>query len=307
MNRQERAGPTSAGSALNLRTGLLRTGTKVSQQTVKKTVDLIRANLPEQAAFIATVNRTLAKEESIAKKIAIFKDAVNLTDKLQLTGGKDWFRPMVGDLLKHGVAVVVNDIALTVPGIQAVETVTGIPADWVFQHNLYITPEGVQGFLPHCDPHLVAVAQLYGRKKWFLYDKSFDNPVSVAGRKDLLVADPNKSLPVRQIITVEPGDVFVIPRGVFHSACALDGASVHIAIGCAGIRPVDVIWQAAEEAMAQSRMRADMSPEEALSAANKFFKNITPVTPVLPRYPAANMATPKDLPRLSFEEALRVL
>ncbi len=270
-------------------------------------IDVVRAGGPEQAAFITAVNRALADEAAIKSRIAVFKDGVNLTGKLALSGGTGWFTPMVHDLLRQGVSVVVNDIGLTAPGTRAVETVTGIPADWVFQHNLYITPKEVQGFLPHCDPHLVAVAQLYGRKEWFIYDKQFDNPVSIAGRKDLLVADPKKKLAVRQTITVEAGDVFVIPRGVFHAARAIDGASVHVAIGCAGIRPVDVIWQLAEEAMAQSKMRADMTPEDARTAAVRFLEETSPKMLPLPRYRPANMAAPEKPPALCCEEALGAL
>lgn len=268
---------------------------------------VLKAGAAERAAFAATVNRAVAREETIGKQIAIFKDGQNLTDRLKLSGGKGWFTPMVRDLLKQGVSVVVNDVEITGPSMRAIETVTGIPADWVFQHNLYITPREVQGFVPHCDPHVVAVAQLYGRKDWYIYDRQFDNPVSLDGRKDVLVADPKENLRVRETIAVEPGDVFVIPRGRFHAARAKDGGSVHIAVGCAGIRPVDVVWEMAAAAMRRSDMRADMTPEEARAATEAFIRAHKPAAPPLPRFPAPEMAVPDDAPALSFQEALHVL
>jgi hypothetical protein len=269
-------------------------------------VDMFRAGAAETAAFVAAVNRTLADEAHVRANIAIFKEGVNLTSRLAIAKEPGWFNPLLRDLLGQGVSVVVNEIGLVEASCRAVERLTGIPANWVFQHNLYITPREVQGFVPHCDPHVVVVAHLYGRKEWIFYDKALDNPV-ITDDRSVLVADPRESLRVLHRFTVAPGDVFIIPRGRFHAACAHDGGSVHIAIGCAGVRPVDYIWATAGDAMNQRLMRADMSPADALQAAKTFLKGMSAGHFALPRNPAARVTVPDTPDRLSFEEVLDAL
>lgn len=261
----------------------------------------------ELAAFIATVNRTVADEAAIRPAVAIFKQGVNLTSRLTLNESTGWFHPLLNDVMAQGVSVVVNAIGLTSAACRAVEKITGIDHNWVFQQNLYITPREVQGFVPHCDPHVVVVAQLYGRKEWLIYDKALDNPLILDGGKEVLLADPNEELTIKERFTVEPGDVFVIPRGHFHAACAHDGASVHMAIGCAGVRPVDVIWALAGGAMERSTLRADMTPGAARKAAREYLASAAPAGPGLPRNPVAPMSVPKEPQALSFQAVLDAL
>jgi hypothetical protein len=275
--------------------------------TAAGTTRIHKAGTDGLAHFITAVNRTVAEEADIKSKIAVFQQGVNLTSQLSIDQSSGWFKPMVHDLLAQGASVVVNDIGLIAPVCETVERLTGVQADWVFQQNLYITPREVQGFVPHCDPHVVVAAQLYGRKEWLLYDKVLDNPLIVDGGKDVLVADPNETLVIKERVTVEPGDVFVIPRGTFHAACALDGGSVHMAIGCAGIRPVDYIWAMASEAMHESALRADMTPLAAQRAARDYLSQTPPGTLSLPRHPVAPMNIPKGPVSLSFQGALDAL
>lgn len=269
-------------------------------------VDIAKADAAATAAFVTVVNRALADERRTRSNVAIFRQGNNLTARLQIADQPGWFRPLLSDLLKQGVSVVVNELPLIEASCKAVERLTKVPAEWVFQHNLYITPREVQGFVPHCDPHTVVVAHLYGTKDWVFYDKRLDNPVIVEDRS-FLVADPKETLAEYARFTVRPGDVFVIPRGQFHAACAQDGASVHIAIGCAGVRPVDHIWAAATKAVEQSPMRADMSAADAFVAATAYLKGMTADAVKLPRNPVARVAVPDGAARLSFAEVLDAL
>lgn len=255
------------------------------------------------AAVIDAVNRSVADETGMRARLAVFKEGHNLTGKLALGRASGWFHPLLADLMAQGVSVVVNDIGLTDAACAAVARVTGVPAERIFQQNLYITPREVQGFVPHCDPHEVVVAQLYGRKEWMLYDKMLDNPLIFDGGKDVLVADPGEKLAIAERLTVVPGDVFVIPRGRFHAACAQDGASVHLAVGCAGIRPVDVIWAYASAAMERSELRADMDAAAAAKAARAFLAGGR-VTLDLPRGRRAPAAVPDGPAALSFQAVL---
>lgn len=281
----------------------------VSQLAATQTAEIpvIKAGPEALAAFIAAVNRDVIDEPALKARIAVFREGRDFTPQLKLQQERGWFRPFVQSVLSQGISVVVNAVGLTEPACAAVETATGIAADWVTQQNLYVTPPEVKGFSPHCDPHTVVVAQLFGRKDWAFYDKALDNPVIFEGQKDVLFPEPGESLAIRQRFTVETGDVFVIPRGLFHDACARDGCSVHLAIGCIGIRPIDCLWALASGAMNDPDLRADMEPAAARDAAAGFIARTPMPEARLPREPRARVAAPRVGESLSFEGELRAV
>ena len=261
---------------------------------------------PESAGrMVDAVNRTVANEGALKERIAIVKRGQRLTERLSIGQSEGWFRPMLGDLLRQGISIVVNDIPITDAIAADIARQTGLAADWITQQNLYITPGASQGFDPHCDPHIVVVAHLYGRKTWTIFEKTLDNPVYDADTST--IAGPHEALPVRTTVTVAPGDCFVIPRGVYHSAVALTPASVHLAIGVAGARPVDYIWAMAENAMRESHLRADLAPEAAKKEAQAFVREFAFEPVALPRFARVPAAADSNGERFTFEDVLDAL
>lgn len=252
--------------------------------------------------LIAAVNHAIADEPRLKSRIAIVRRGERLTDKLSIEGARGWFRPMLGDLLRQGVSIVVNDIPISDQTARDLGRAAGVPADWVTQQNLYITPGESQGFDPHCDPHVVIVAHLYGRKEWTIFEKALENPVYDA--ETSTIAGKGDALPVRRKVTVAAGDCFVIPRGVYHSALALTPASVHLAIGAAGLRPVDYLWALAETAIQDPGLRADLSPEAALRKARDYVRGFPFKAAQLPRFPRAEIPAGAGPQRLTFEDVL---
>ncbi|MDX1486082.1 MAG: cupin domain-containing protein, partial [Alphaproteobacteria bacterium] len=241
----------------------------------------------------------------LKQRIAIVREGEPLTDSLQIAAETGWFEPMLYDLLCQGVSVVVNDVPITDDIANAVGGHAGLSPDWVTQQNLYITPGRNQGFDPHCDPHVVVVIHLYGRKEWTIYDKVLDNPVYDSETNT--IADKSDPPGVRGTLVVEPGDGFVIPRGRFHSALALSPAAVHMAVGVAGARAVDHVWAMAEEAVRDPVMRADMTPDGALQAARRFVAEF-PFRPLdLPRFRRAQWSAPEPDSDFSFKDVLDAL
>jgi len=285
--------------------------TTVSHEADPQTPEfaVARASSEELGWFVDAVNRSLADEATVKGRLALFKEGANLTGGLHIEGEGGWFAPMLGGVLAQGISVVVNDIGLIAPVCRAVARITGIPADWVVQQNLYVTAKGVKGFSPHCDDHIVVVAHLYGRKEWIMYERALDNPIALNAGRRALVAPYDEEIAVRSRFVVEPGDCFVIPRGHFHAARSLTPASVHLSIGCSGIRPVDYIWRLAKAAMEHSELRADLGHAEALRRAMAFTARTRPARIRLPHNPVAKVpkgARP-DGTTLSFEETLRAL
>ena len=264
-----------------------------------------RLNAEEIARMTGVVNHALGDEGRLKERIAIVRQGERLTDRLAITAERDWFNPMLADLLHQGISVVVNDIPITETIAAMLGARAEVPPDWVTQQNLYITPQESQGFDPHCDPHVVIVAHLHGRKEWTIFDKCLDNPVYDSDTNT--IAGTDETLGVRTKITVEPGDCFVIPRGLYHSAVALSPASVHLAIGLAGARPVDHLWTMAETALQNPTMRGDMTPDEAAAMAREFIGGYA-VEPIpLPRFHRAGAAADRPASSFSFGGVLDAL
>lgn len=82
--------------------------------------------------------------------------------------------------------------------------------------NVYLTPEGFQGFAPHYDNHSVFVAQIAGEKTWSIYQKTQQLPL-LSDRFDIENDDPGQ---LTQEIVLKPGSLLYIPRGIYHGARA---------------------------------------------------------------------------------------
>ncbi|EFJ41937.1 hypothetical protein VOLCADRAFT_107490 [Volvox carteri f. nagariensis] len=93
--------------------------------------------------------------------------------------------------------------------------------------NAYVTPGGGQGLAPHHDDVELFVCQTKGSKKWRLYKpvNDFELPSKVSG--DL----PQDELgePILEV-TMNPGDVLYVPRGIPHQAVAQEEGSCHLTI-----------------------------------------------------------------------------
>jgi ribosomal protein L16 Arg81 hydroxylase len=124
-----------------------------------------------------------------------------------------------------------------------------------FQTNIYLSPRNAQGFKTHYDSHDVFVLQVSGSKHWTLYDTLIELPLRGQG------FDPEKHIPgpPTQELTINAGDVFYCPRGLFHSARATDEVSLHITLGLIGKTWADVMVEAISEAcLASPAFRAHL-------------------------------------------------
>jgi len=98
--------------------------------------------------------------------------------------------------------------------------------------NVYATPPGGQALDAHYDDHCVFVAQLRGAKRWRLYGGGAPLPELGAP-----TSPPDPAVLRRgacAAVTLRPGDVLYVPRGVVHAATAAnDGGeeSVHVTVG----------------------------------------------------------------------------
>jgi hypothetical protein len=99
--------------------------------------------------------------------------------------------------------------------------------------NLYLTPRGAKGFLPHTDQHDFFILQTGGRKKWKIYN----NPIPLNTRKQELgkavgkpLLEKNLGKPLIEVI-LEQGDALYVPRGYIHVAETLQNiGSLHLTV-----------------------------------------------------------------------------
>ena len=91
----------------------------------------------------------------------------------------------------------------------------------------YLTPAGSQGFPPHYDDVEVFVIQLEGSKRWRLYDRP-DARTNPAANRTTEFRASELGAPTQEL-TLRPGDVLYLPRGVVHQALAQrSGHSLHL-------------------------------------------------------------------------------
>src|SRR5262245_5049012 len=85
------------------------------------------------------------------------------------------------------------------------------------QVNVYLTPPGETGLLPHYDTHDVMVLQASGSKNWRIFGRPIDVPTRDLPYKRTL--DPGEA--IRNLV-METGDFMYLPRGFMHVAEACD-------------------------------------------------------------------------------------
>lgn len=105
------------------------------------------------------------------------------------------------------------------------------------QLSSFITPPEAQGFTSHYDTYSFFAIQLFGSKKWSLYDNTARLPV----RDDREASDQWKTVPATAELTLNPGDILFIPRGLYHSAKTSSGPSVHMTVGVFSPNWLDVL------------------------------------------------------------------
>jgi ribosomal protein L16 Arg81 hydroxylase len=126
------------------------------------------------------------------------------------------------------------------------------------QNNIYLTPEGNQGFPPHYDNHDVFIMQISGAKAWRLYD----TPVATPYRGERFKLEEHKPSEVRQEFTLRAGDCVYIPRGLMHDAENVgDEPSLHITVGLITKTWADLLLEAVSElALEEPGFRRSLPP-----------------------------------------------
>lgn len=197
---------------------------------------------------IADIDRMLATTVNCYPDIFMVDAARDLTpDKYAIEGAQPNFRldlPRFYELFRTGATVSISHLherhAPLADLCRACESVFSSQ----FQTNIYLTPPNAQGFKIHYDSHDVFVLQCEGTKEWHVYDTGVELPLH--GMK--FNPEKHKSGPETQTFTINAGDLFYCPRGLYHAARSTDTTSLHITLGLIGTTWADVIMEAVAKA-----------------------------------------------------------
>ncbi|MEU3515133.1 cupin domain-containing protein, partial [Streptomyces sp. NPDC006654] len=136
---------------------------------------------------------------------------------------------------RSGSTIVVNALQERYEPLQRAAMALGSELGCRVQMNIYLTPPGSRGFLPHYDTHDVFIAQVHGSKAWRLAGAPHELPMANVPH------DKTKTAPeTTQEFELCCGDLLYLPRGTFHSGAANQTASLHVTIG---LHPV--LWASA--------------------------------------------------------------
>jgi ribosomal protein L16 Arg81 hydroxylase len=133
------------------------------------------------------------------------------------------------------------------------------------QVNVYLTPPGETGLLPHYDTHDVMVLQASGSKHWRIFGRPVDAPSRDQPYERTL--EPGE---VTRDFVMETGDFMYLPRGFMHVAESRDEASLHLTVGIHPIIVGAVIRAIVERAIRDdSRFRKALVPGFANDASSR--------------------------------------
>ena len=121
--------------------------------------------------------------------------------------------------------------------------------------SCFITPPNSQGFTPHYDTYSFFAVQLFGEKKWNLYDATELPPIRVDRELEM----PWVSVPPEREITIREGDVMYIPRGRYHSAFTSSSASIHLTVGLYPPNWLDVTKSSIDELQLMPKFRESVN------------------------------------------------
>ncbi|OYU15022.1 MAG: cupin [Alphaproteobacteria bacterium PA4] len=141
----------------------------------------------------------------------------------------------VEHFLGLGATLVANDVDAIAPELRAITAMLGAEFAALSNANIYASFAGVQGFATHYDLHDVIAVQCAGEKRWNIYGHRAANPVAPlaqGGAEAQALIDAARG-PLAGTVTMRPGDLLYLPRGVYHDALATDGPSLHVTFALA--------------------------------------------------------------------------
>lgn len=138
-------------------------------------------------------------------------------------------KPVVYDYLKQGATLITNKVVRE-PMVDILARQIACFTGRKTISSLYAAFGELDSFRAHWDTRDVFAIQLIGRKRWIVYEPSFDSPLHMHQSKDIEHECPCPEDPYMDFI-LEAGDIFYLPRGWWHNPLPLGEETLHLAVG----------------------------------------------------------------------------
>ena len=144
-------------------------------------------------------------------------------------------------LMAQGATLLLNEVETLAPGVLALVDMLQRDLGAKSSANLYFSRKERKGFDSHCDRHDVFAVQIYGTKRWNIYQGQLDRPIEHAMFQNVpQVEYDRRKGAVEAEVEMNPGDLLYLPRGKFHDALTTGDVSVHLAVS--SNEPLGLDW-----------------------------------------------------------------
>lgn len=169
-------------------------------------------------------------------------------------------KPAVYDFLRKGATLIANKIA-NEPAVNQFATKVAEFTGRQVVSSAYAAFGSRDSFRCHWDTRDIFAIQLIGRKRWIVYEPSFEAPLYTQQSKDYEHEYPCPETPCMDFI-LEPGDIFYLPRGWWHNPLPIGEATFHLALGTFPAYTVDYLDWAIKQMPAFLEARRSLSDWE---------------------------------------------
>ncbi|OLU31596.1 JmjC domain-containing protein [Pseudomonas sp. PA27(2017)] len=173
-------------------------------------------------------------------------------------------KPVLYDYLRQGATLIANKIA-NEPRINLFSRQIAQFTGRQVVNSAYAAFGSRDSFRAHWDTRDVFAIQLIGRKRWIVYEPTFEAPLFTQQSKNYEDLYPCPEVPYMDFI-LEAGDVFYLPRGWWHNPLPLGEPTFHLAMGTFPAYTMDYLgWimhqlpQFVEARQSLSQWRSDQS------------------------------------------------
>lgn len=170
----------------------------------------------------------------------------------------------VMEFLRQGASLALNRIDTLDDGLRQVGAALEQALFGRAQANLYASRKELKAFDVHYDTHDVFAIHCEGEKDWCLYETMEDNPINhpVFNKQPHEISRQRAGKATH--ITMKPGDLLYIPRGLYHDALSSSDACFHVAYGVTTVIGYDVMTLLMNRAVTEGPFRRALPrPDEA--------------------------------------------
>lgn len=157
--------------------------------------------------------------------------------------------------LKQGATLIVDNVDRhwTPLGefLDRITTETATPT----RFNMYASPQGKQGYKIHYDTHDVFILQVEGKKDWFVFPPTIEQPLYYQKRHSVIPPSTDK---LELKCTLQKGDLLYIPKGHWHYAVATAEPSLHLTLGFFARTGIDLLLWIVDELRDDVQVRREL-------------------------------------------------